>query len=234
MGNIKETLKKNNITLKELADYLNVSRPTLDNYINLYENNKKLPKDEYNELFDQLFNANDLESALNQYLNLHNVNKINARIKRNEKNDILTSITDSIRNDLNKDDYDKSIYHFINMLLSNYRQEKVFKNLAKYFLILNGKIDYKGIDYEDKVYLSNYFHLFSEDKRGNLRFDKEYFDKFTKRIEEIKFYQESKIKDFNNRIINDVNEKVRELLSLGVDIDDIDFDSILKMIRNDR
>lgn len=44
---IKETLKKYGVTLTQFANTLNISRPTLDTYIRLYESGQALPNDKF-------------------------------------------------------------------------------------------------------------------------------------------------------------------------------------------
>lgn len=58
---IKEKLKKYNITLTQFSNILNVSRPTLDTYIRLYESGQDLPNDKYKFLFDSVF-SEDVEN----------------------------------------------------------------------------------------------------------------------------------------------------------------------------
>ena len=53
--NIKKQIKNYDITLSTLADNLFISRPTLNSYIYLYENNKKIPSRRYQIIFDKLF-----------------------------------------------------------------------------------------------------------------------------------------------------------------------------------
>ena len=51
---IKTVRTKLGLTQKEFADLLGLSRPTLDNYIDLYEAGEKLPKERYQIIFDDL------------------------------------------------------------------------------------------------------------------------------------------------------------------------------------
>jgi transcriptional regulator with XRE-family HTH domain len=53
---IKLTLKKNNITLSQFATDLNISRPTLDSYINAFDSGTPLVNALYQEIFEFLFN----------------------------------------------------------------------------------------------------------------------------------------------------------------------------------
>ena len=55
MESIKKYLKSIGITQIYLAEALNISRPTLDLYIDLYEKQKNIPKERYNIIFQKLF-----------------------------------------------------------------------------------------------------------------------------------------------------------------------------------
>ena len=45
---IKDILKENNVKLIELSNILNISRPTLNSYINEFEKEGKITNEEYN------------------------------------------------------------------------------------------------------------------------------------------------------------------------------------------
>lgn len=53
---IKEVLKRYKLTLKELADALGLSRPTLNSYIDQFEKDEKISNNLYQYIFTQIFN----------------------------------------------------------------------------------------------------------------------------------------------------------------------------------
>ena len=55
---IKDFLKKYKITLKELSEILNLSRPTLNSYIEQYELDGKISNNYYNTIFTKIFSQN--------------------------------------------------------------------------------------------------------------------------------------------------------------------------------
>ena len=55
MINVKNQLKNLGITLAEFADKLQISRPTLDSYIQIFESGDKIPKEKYQTIFNKLF-----------------------------------------------------------------------------------------------------------------------------------------------------------------------------------
>ncbi len=60
---IKRQLKKYHITLTQFSDDFNISRPTLNTYIDYYENNQELPSDVFQRIFDYLFNEESIDEA---------------------------------------------------------------------------------------------------------------------------------------------------------------------------
>ena len=52
---IKRQLKKFNITHTQFCEDFNISRPTLNTYIECHENNRQLPSDVFQRIFDYLF-----------------------------------------------------------------------------------------------------------------------------------------------------------------------------------
>ena len=52
---IKNILKENNIKLVELSNALNISRPTLNLYIDEFEREGKIPNKEYDSFFKKIF-----------------------------------------------------------------------------------------------------------------------------------------------------------------------------------
>lgn len=60
---IKLTLKKNNITLSQFAQDLNISRPTLDSYISAYDSGNQLVNSLYQEIFDFLFEDSSISDT---------------------------------------------------------------------------------------------------------------------------------------------------------------------------
>jgi len=52
---IKRQLKRNNKTLTQFCEDFNISRPTLNTYINYHESNRQLPSEVFQRIFDYLF-----------------------------------------------------------------------------------------------------------------------------------------------------------------------------------
>ena len=55
MGTIKAELKRHGVTLLEMSEKLEITRPTLDRYIQQYESKGGIKKARFQKLFDDLF-----------------------------------------------------------------------------------------------------------------------------------------------------------------------------------
>lgn len=224
MLNIKNKLKEYGITQADFAKRLKISRPTLDSYINFYQNGELIPNSKYQEKFEALFSEDvccreDFEKVLYSKDELDD-----------NKSNILDSVISQMRRDMKTSDCDEDIYIFINMLIRSYRKEKIFKKLARYFLLLNANRSLNTIKEEEEIYLSNYFKLFYEDKNNLLKTDKYYLEEFYKRAREIEDIQKKRKEEIKKKLIDKINEKVQEKINLGIDMNNIEISDLLEEI----
>lgn len=237
---IKASLKKFHMTQGELASALNISRPTLASYIELFEQNKRLPNDKYQVIFEGLFNdeidtQEKFEDMLAKFSNLIERDIALGTLELSAAStDLFTSIYDGMIEDMKSKDYCEDVYRFINFLIHSYKTGP-FKKLARYFLYLNGKIDVSLIQEEEKPFLSNIYKVMYDTVHNQLTYDEESFQRFLERIEELKRIERGETEAKLNEIISyKVKDKlkaaVREQLSLGKNLDDIDFDLILQRL----
>lgn len=236
MKNIKVKLRELGITLSEFSHKLQISRPTVDNYIELYESGRIIPKDKYNRIFKVLFDRNidskeEFLDVLDKYQGLIERDKILGIDELTaSKTDIITSVIEEMNNDMICDDSDENMYIFINMIIRSYRKEAIFKKLAKYFLILNGKEDIKNISEDEEIYLSNYYKLFFEDKNNKLKVDHFYLQKFYDRVNELNDVSEKNKEKLKEEIVEKLMTKVEVLLQMGMDLESIDIKQVLNSI----
>lgn len=109
-----EKLDLLNIKISELAQYLNISRPTLYKFIEFYEANKKLLKKQYLELFDYINN--------NQYLT---------------KIDVIKYIIEKFNKPKKLDNGE--LNNLISLLENNSEYEELIKVMNLYLTNLNAK-----------------------------------------------------------------------------------------------
>ncbi len=199
--NIKKKLKDEiKINLSEFAKELEISRPTLNSYIEMFERGEKISSDKHQLIFEKLFTNESItrdqfNEILNRYHRLLERDKILGTLDYDVKTtDLMASIIDKIKKDIDEKDYDEDIYTFINILIRSYKKEKTFLRLAKYFLYLNGSKSVSEIQDDEKAFISNCYKFLSAERDKKLSYNEEDFNKFLNRIVEIKgFWCKNKI-----------------------------------------
>lgn len=236
---IKERLKANKVTISEFAQNLQISRPTLDSYIKMYESGQELPNDKYKIVFDILF-SDDVESIeefknrIEEVKNILHRDSILGTIDLDaEKTDLLTNIIEIAKSDLYDENCDLNVYRFIIMYLNSYKNINVFTTLMKYFLTLNSRYNIEELEEDDKIALSNYFRIFSKQVNNELEFDQESYSMFLRRVDEIKDNEEKEKEEFKAQVSSLLNERIDELVDQGVDLKNINIQKLISNILND-
>lgn len=233
--NIKMYLKSVGITQKEFADRIGLSRPTLDSYIVLHENGEQIPKERYEIIFKKLFDSGD-KSSEDFYKNLIQVEGLLFRDREHEIDDLEPQAADyfsivmkNVKNDLKEADWNKDVYVFINILISNYRKNVIFERLVEYFIFLN---DIRGVDSiheRQKPYFAKLYRAFRSLKDNPLDFDERDYNEFIHRCNEI---HDEKKNEANERR-KDIKERIKYMMNeykgKGVEIDEVE---LLEEIKN--
>ena len=233
---IKKKLKELGITLAYFAESLSISRPTLDTYIDYFEKKEKIPEDKIQIIFERLFSEEiqtkeEFEDNLEQYKNLLERDKVLGTFELNAKStDLMTSVINNIKEDMYSNDFNENIYIYINMILKSYKREPIFTYISDYFLALNGRLDIKDLDKEQKIFISNFYKVCDEYKKDMLHINEVYFKKFKNRIEEIEKEKKEVKTMLNEKIKILINNEIEEQLKLGFDINDIELEDIIDKI----
>lgn len=232
--NVRKILQKNGFTLFSFAELLNISRPTLNSYIKIFESGSNIPNEKFQIIFEELFGC-DLSNEkfmqkLNKYHNLLQRDKVMGVLELEaDTTDLFASVMNNIKEDFYSDDYDEKIYIFINMLISSYKSEKLFIHLVNYFLILNNIISYQEIKFEKDSYLLHYFSVFENDKKNNLIYDSKLEKRFVQRIAEISKIKRKSENRYKQNLINLLDEEISNLKDIGLELTE---EQILKMLLN--
>lgn len=236
---VKETLKKYGITLAQFANTLNISRPTLDTYIRLYESGQALPNDKYKFLFDSVFN-NEIENEIDfqeqldraHYL-LQRDDMLGTMDLDAEKTDYISTVIDLMKKDMFKANTDLNLYRFIILYISSYYKNPVMSSLCKYFLVLNGKLDVEQMTDTDKIYFPYYMRLFKSQLLGELKCNPVFLQEFYDRVKEINQIETEHKETLKNNIMIQVNSKINELLNQGLTAESINIEELVSSIKND-
>lgn len=220
--NIKKILKENNYSLKDFAEEIKLSRPTLDSYINYYESNKTIPRERYQIVFDGLFKSN-LDNAefierIKYYKNLFERDENLGTLSLYTGDaDLVSKIHQLMLDDIKRDDCDKNIYYFISMLISSYRRNETFNYLAYYFSVLNNLVEMED-SFLDKSYLAYFYKVFKQIKDNAPEFNQKDFEDFLIRKDELlierserKKKRAMEIEQLVGEITDEYNQKGLEL-----------------------
>lgn len=232
--NIRKLLQKNGLTLFSFAELLNISRPTLNSYIKIFESGSSIPNEKFQIIFEELFNqdlSNDkFNKRLNKYHSLLQRDKAMGVLELEaDATDLFTVVMNNIKNDFSSDDYDEDIYIFINILISSYKREKLFSHLVKYFLVLNNIISCQDINFKKEPYLLHYFSVFENDKKNSLIYDAILEKRFIERIEEIARIKRQSENRYKQNLIDLLDEEISIIKDMGLELTE---EQVLKILLN--
>lgn len=219
---IKKYIKDLGITLKEFADRINLSRPTLDAYIDMYEKGIELPRDRYQIIFDDLFRAKDkkreeFEASLSAFEELLDQDaRFGISNLGVEEADTITDLVFQAKKDLSENGWDYYVYVFINKLLSSYRQEEIFRLLAKYFVVLNGLSSVDEISEEEKPCIATMFNAFSSIKNKKYQSHEDYYRNFLMRREELISERNAESEKQQREINKKIQSVIKEASKAGI------------------
>lgn len=237
---IKKILKKYNLTLNDLASKLFLSRPTLNLYISQFEKGGEFSNKKYFPIFNSLFtNEWSNESAFKTELEkCHSI----LQIKKNSDSDLelsdftnenlflFKSITSNIYNDL-KNNNKINLYKFLNSVISNYDKDEFLQAHIDYFLCLNGLKQISDISKTTANLISNIYPLAKKLKDNQLQFNEEGLNLLKKRILEIEKQRNLDQENLKKQINQQLNEAISEKIALGIKLEDINIEEILKNIK---
>ena len=213
--NINEYLKKIEKTKVELAKELNISRPTLNQYIELFESGHKIENERYEIIFRRLFSADkmtreqfDTQMKSVRFL-LERDRKYDIDNLKPESADIVVRIHNCIVHDMSSENWNNKVYDAILILLKNYRTNTIMRELAGYFTDLNSDSDLSDLSYETKAYYAYYYECLRKILEKAPEYDENKFNCFVKRKEEISI-QKKKNRDKATKSIQDRLQKILE------------------------
>ena len=234
--NIRILLKEYDCTLSDFANALFLSRPTLNTYIHLYENRKKLPNKKYQIIFDRIFSQkitkNDFYEMLEKCNTLVAKDQIlNTTDLSPKRTDIILNITEEIRKDLDSDCADENIYIFIRMIINYYKKIPAIKKISNYFLALNSKINYDDLSKKEKQDILSLYRYFVSLKNEELTIDfNKWEKKFKETIQNIQNENKKIEKKINYKIKLLIENEIKKQIKNGKDVNSITINDILSSI----
>ena len=223
---IKNILKENNVKLIELSSILNISRPTLNSYIDEFEREGKISNKEYDSFFKKILkktytSREELFGDINEFKEFLIKKKYGDFLPENLN--LLQSIHNKIYKDMKGKNEVVAIYKFIESAINNYGEDKVLSGYINYTLYLNGLKDIKEITADDKILVSNIFPIMKKYEKSELEINDEGLKDFYSRVDEIKKVRETRYQKFEKEL----KEKLMKELSLKDELNKEDLKRIL-------
>lgn len=223
---IKDILKENNVKLIELSNILDISRPTLNSYIDEFEREGKISNKEYDSFFKKISKKNykskeELLRDINGFRELLVNKKFSDLLPENLR--LLKNIYDKIYEDMKGKDKVVPIYKFIDSAINNYGEDKALSGYINYTLYLNGLKEIKEITTDDKILVSNIFPIMKKYERSQLKMNDEGLKEFYNRVDEIKKVREERYQKFEKAL----KEKLMEEFSIKDELSKEDLKRIL-------
>lgn len=234
---IKEVLKRYKLTLKELADALGLSRPTLNSYIDQFEKDEKISNNLYQYIFTQIFNKEweDKSQILEEIKHLKNSlaheNKSLEDEYCKENLELIESIKEKMYRDMKGKKEVLPLYKFINSVLYNYNEDSGLTGYIDYNLYLNSLKDIENIEENEKILISNIYPIMANHVKNNLKFNEKGYSTFIKRMKEIQKIREEKTLKIEEEFLKKIREKLNLKLGIAKVIDDEKIDEILNKIK---
>lgn len=223
---IKGILKENNVKLIELSNILDISRPTLNSYIDEFEREGKISNKEYDSFFKKISKKNykskeELLGDINGFRELLVNKKFSDLLPENLR--LLKNRYDKIYEDMKGKDKVVPIYKFIDSAINNYGEDKALSGYINYTLYLNGLKEIKEITTDDKILVSNIFPIIKKYEKSQLKMNDEGLREFYNRVDEIKKVREERYQKFEKAL----KEKLMEEFSIKDELSKEDLKRIL-------
>lgn len=230
---IKTFLKKYKLTLKELAELLELSRPTLNNYINQFEKGEEISNPHYQFIFKEIF-SKEWNDKIEIVEEIKHLKKSENRLEDDysfENLELINSIKEKMYSDMKGEKGVLPLYKFINSVLYNYNRDDGLTGYIDYNLFLNGLKNIEEISESEKVLVSNIFPIMRGHIEKSLNFDENGYNLFLNRIAEIKKIREEETKRIEEEFRKKLRDELELKFNLGKVIDKNEIAEILEKIK---
>ena len=217
---IKEKLKKMDIKISKMASDFNVSRPTLDHYLNCYQNGTPIPNEMYQKLFDHLF-SDDFSSTIDFTIKYDHVKKVLS----NQEKDLSIGFNDlqgnkfvqKLMNYVLSNNVQNELINFFDLFLENSDNELV-KSIYMYFNYSNGLVELPNqLIEKEKLLFTNLYASFNQYRDNSSALISVNFSDFEEKCRRV--YKRKHEEQTVDEIIKFIKEKTGSNK-------DIDYDSI--------
>lgn len=218
---IKKNLKSLDIKISKLATELGVSRPTLDAYIEYYENGQQIPNEGYQKIFEYLFSGEEINSVefAQRYDYVKRVMladaKTGAELSLQAKRE--KSVVKNIVDILDSGTLEEPLVEFINLFINN-KDKDLVKAIYYYFNFTNGFIDLSNVDVgeKNKALFSQLSKLFNDYQNDSIELLPDYYEQIVDKNKRI--FDKKKIKVNDSDIIEYIKNNLNESSDLDIEV----------------
>lgn len=215
---IKKNLKALDIKISKLATELGVSRPTLDAYIEYYENGQPIPNEGYQKIFEYLFTGEEMNSIefaqRYDYVKRIMLADAKAGVEKTIHEERENKIINNIREILATGTVDEHLIEFVNLFINN-RDNDLVKSIYMYFNYANGfaELSKKVIEEKEKAVYSHLAKIFASYKDGSIELLEEYYAQLELKNKELIETKTIKVKD------SEIVDYIKTKLSVSEELD---------------
>lgn len=241
---VKNILKQSGVTLSQFASDLNISRPTLDNYIDIYDSGHHISNTFYHDIFDFLFENSNIsdDDFIKRYRYMKNyygfssgeaqitVSKLKSSYTtpKGEYMEVIDEIIGHLNSDKMNPDTPLETYKMILKTLKM-NSDELF-NLYKFYSIFSGNEKLGLVNDDEKKIYSELYNAMRNIKNTNMPIRESLFEEFTNYANEAydsKHYHVDQIK----KTLNDkLNEVLLDEIQKG-DLNKMSIDQIIEVIK---
>ena len=183
---IKRQLKTLDVKISRLAQELGVSRPTLDTYIQYYENGQQIPNERYRKIFEYLF-ADETISTIEFAKRFDYVKRTFLRSDgTSSQQSEEQAIRDNLSNFAYSADSQKELLEFINLFINNSKVDLV-QAITEYFNYVNGIKAYEPVSVEEKnkALFSQLYKIFADYNADSIQLNEKSYSGFVEKSNRI-------------------------------------------------
>lgn len=241
---VKSILKQSGVTLSQFASDLNISRPTLDNYIETYDSGQKISNGFYYDIFDFLFenpNISDVDFIKRyKYMKEHygmssiepqvSVTKLKSgfNLPKGDYQETLEQIQQIIDNDRQNPDTPIDIYKiFLGAL--KFKTNEIY-DFYKFYSLYHGIEKIGSLNDEQKKLYGLLHEALNKSEDKNLSIDPILLNNFVAHANKTYENRNHKILNIKNAISDKLTEVIEDELQKG-NLSDMDLNDIIELIK---
>lgn len=218
---IKKNLKALDVKISKMAADLGISRPTLDTYIDYYENGQQIPNEGYQKIFEYLFSSSDMNSIefaqKYDYVKRVMLKDAKSGAERSMAEQREVKILNDLRLFIDSESASKPIIEFFNLFATN-KDNDLVKAIYLYFNYTNGFEDIllNEVSDKDKALYSNLAKLFEEYKTDNIQLFEDYYQQVVDKNKAI--FEKKKAKPTQDDIIDYIKNNINDSSNIDIDV----------------